>query len=139
MGTTSVRNVEDELFGLEKKFWQAMKDGDVSAARKLTDFPCIVAGPQGIGRVDEVAFTKMMQSPKYRIDDVQLSNAEVRMLSEDVAVIAYKVHEKLTVDGKSIELEAADSSTWIRRNGSWVCALHSESLKGDPFGRQRTT
>ena len=33
--------------------------------------------------------------------------------------------------------DAADASTWVRRNGRWVCALHTESLKGDPFGRDR--
>ena len=59
------------------------------------------------------------------------------MLSEDVAVIAYRVKELLTVDGKPITIDAADSSTWVRRNGQWVCALHTEALIGDPFGRDK--
>lgn len=47
------------------------------------------------------------------------------------------MHEELTVDGKRVALDAADASTWVRRNGRWVCALHTESLAGDPFGRDR--
>jgi hypothetical protein len=54
-----------------------------------------------------------------------------------VAVLVYNVHEELTVDGKPVTIDAADASTWVRRNGRWVCALHTESLKGDPFGRDR--
>jgi hypothetical protein len=53
------------------------------------------------------------------------------------AVLAYKVREALTVDGKPVTFEAADASTWVRRDGQWVCALHTESLAGDPFGRDR--
>jgi hypothetical protein len=30
-------------------------------------------------------------------------------------------------------------STWVRRNGGWVCALHTESILGDPFGRDKRT
>ena len=25
----------------------------------------------------------------------------------------------------------------LRKNGGWVCALHTESIKGDPWGRDR--
>jgi hypothetical protein len=32
-------------------------------------------------------------------------------------------------------LEAYDASVWKRLNDSWVCVLHTESPKGDPFGR----
>jgi len=48
------------------------------------------------------------------------------------------VHEELTVEGKPVTLDAADASTWVRRDGRWVCALHTESLRGDPFGRDRS-
>ena len=52
----------------------------------------------------------------------------VRLLGDDVAIVAYTVREELTVDGKPLTLEAADSSTWVRRDGRWVCALHTEAL-----------
>ena len=49
--------------------------------------------------------------------------------------IAYKMKEDLVVDGEGIQLEAFDSSVWVRRDGKWVCVVHTESLAGDPFGR----
>ena len=68
---------------------------------------------------------------------VEPHDAQVQQLSDDVAIIGYKVREKLTVDGKPLTMEAADASTWVRKNGRWVCALHTESVAGDPYGRDR--
>ena len=59
------------------------------------------------------------------------------MLGDEVAIVAYKVHEELTVEGEKVVIDAADASTWIRRDGAWVCALHTEAITGDPFGRDR--
>jgi hypothetical protein len=79
----------------------------------------------------------MMKDAKYTINSAELSDVHVRLVNDDVAVVAYKVHEDLLVEGKALKLEAADSSTWIRRDGHWACAAHSEVITGDPFGRDR--
>jgi hypothetical protein len=127
-----------ELLKLEKQYWQSMKDKDTKTASRLTDYPCIIAGAQGVGRLDEKKFSAMLNSPDWNLKDFSLDDkVELRMLSEDVAILAYKVHEKLTVEGKPVALDAADASVWVRRNGEWRCALHTESLSGDPYGRDR--
>ena len=69
---------------------------------------------------------------KYEIDE-----SVVNLVRDDTAIIAYKVTEQLTVDGEPVTLKAADASTWVRRDGRWLCALHTESVIGDPFGRHR--
>jgi len=80
----------------------------------------------------------MISAANYALDDFSLSDdAKVHLLRDDVAVLAYKVHEELTVDGKSVALDAADTSTWVRRDGRWLCASHTEAIAGDPFGRDR--
>jgi len=63
--------------------------------------------------------------------------AEVRFIGEDVAIVGYTVDERVTVDGETLSLRAHDASVWVRESGSWRCALHTESLAGDPFGRDR--
>lgn len=131
-------NLKDDLLDLEKRYWRAIQDRNVEAAVELTDFPCIIAGARGIGRVEEPAYRKMMESPPYRIHRVELGDdAEMRRLGDDIAVLAYEVHEELTVDGEPVKLDAADSSTWIRRDGQWRCAAHTETILGDSFGRDR--
>ena len=134
----TTKAIEKELLDLERKYWQAIKDRNVEAAMRMTDDPCIVSGAQGVGSLDQASMSKMMQSAKYTLNDFKIDDdVHVRMLRDDVAILAYKVHEDLTVDGKAVKLDAADASTWIRRDGRWLCALHTESLAGDPFGRDR--
>jgi len=135
MPTTTI---EAELLDLEKRYWQALKDNDLDAALRLTDEPCILTGAQGVGLVDRKTLAAMMKSATYTLNRFELKDgAQVRLVRDDVAIVAYQVHEELTVDGKPVTLDAADSSVWVRRDGRWLCAHHSESIAGDPFGRDR--
>jgi len=130
--------IEHELLELENQYWQAIKDKDVDAAIRLSDDPCIVTGAQGVARIDARTMAGMMNAAAYTLDNFTISDdVHVRQLADDVVVLAYNVHEELTVEGKRVTLDAADASTWVRRDRRWVCALHTESLKGDPFGRDR--
>lgn len=130
--------VEQEILELEKSYWQAMADKDVEAAMRMTDFPCLIAGATGVRSVTEDDYKKMMSGAKYTLRAFEVKDdAQVRMLTDDVAVIAYNVHEELTLDGKPLAMDASDASTWVRRNGRWVCALHAEAVTGDPYGRDR--
>jgi hypothetical protein len=132
--------MERELVDLERQYWQALKDKDVDAAIRLTDEPCIVAGAQGVGLIDHPAYVRMMENASWTIVDFAIADdVQVRTLGDDTAVIAYTVHEELEVDGERVALDAADTSTWVRRDGRWVCASHSESLAGDPYGRDRSS
>jgi len=130
--------VKQEILELERRFWRAMMEHDVETALSLTDFPCIVAGPQGCMSVDQPTFEKMMRQDGHTIRSAELGDdAKVRMVSDDVAVIAYDVHEQVEVDGKPLTLDVHDTSTWVRKDGRWRCALHTESIAGDPWGRDR--
>jgi uncharacterized protein (TIGR02246 family) len=129
--------ITQELLGLENQYWQAMKEKDVDAAMRLTDEECIITGAQGVGRINRQALSGMLKNAPYALHAYELKDASVRQIGDDVAIVAYTVHEELTVDGKPVSFDAADASTWIRRDGQWRCALHTESIAGDPFGRDR--
>ncbi len=134
----TTKTIKAELLDLEKRYWQAIKDQDVDAAMGLTDEPCIITGAQGVGLIDRGTLAAMMKTTSYTLNDYVLKDgAQVRLLGDNVAIVAYQVHEELTVEGKPVTLDAADSSTWVRRNGRWLCALHTEAIAGDPFGRDR--
>ena len=134
----ATKTLEKDLMKLERSYWQAIKDGDVDTALSLTDDGCILAGPQGVERINRERFIAMMRNAPGQLRDFQIgSDVQVRQLDDDVAVLAYTVHEELTVDGKPLTVDAAESSTWVRRNGRWACAMHTEAISGDPFGRDR--
>jgi hypothetical protein len=78
-----------------------------------------------------------MEQQVYQIKDFKIGDEQVTVLNENMAVAGYNVKEDLIVEGKPIQMTAANSSTWIKKNGKWVCCMHTETIAGDPFGRDR--
>jgi ketosteroid isomerase-like protein len=124
---------EHEIVTLERRYWQALKDKDLDTALSLTADPCIVVGAQGVGRIDKTTFASRMQDPSWQILDFAIDDDVEVQVSGDTAMLAYVVHEDMSVEGKTFSFDAADASTWIRRDGQWVCVLHTESVMRDPL------
>jgi ketosteroid isomerase-like protein len=136
--TTRAHPLACELLELERQYWRAIQSQDYETALRLTDDPCIVTGAQGAARLDQQTFRRMLTDADYTLRDFMIEDdAEVRQLSDDVAVLAYTVRQQLTVDGEPLAFHATDASTWVRRGDRWVCALHAEAIISDPFGRDR--
>lgn len=115
-----------------------MQDHDAPTAEKLTDDTCIVVGPQGIGTVERASMGKMVASPAaWQIREFELDKDgyEAREIAPGVVVTAYRVDERLDVEGEERRLAAYDTSVSVKRGDDWVCAMHTEALAGDPFGR----
>lgn len=124
------------LQALETRYWQAIKDQDADTAASLSEDPCLVVGAQGIGELGHAALKKMMEGARYTLRNFSLADFRLRPLGDDVVAAAYRVRETLELEGQTLRLEAFDASVWVRRDGQWTCALHTESLAGDPFGRR---
>jgi hypothetical protein len=105
---------------------------------ELTDDPCLLGGAQGVQLIKRDALRDMMKNPNWTLKNFEITgDTQIHQLADDVVAVGYEVHEELTVDGKPVELDAVESSTWVRRNKHWLCAAHTEAIKGDPFGRDR--
>lgn len=130
---------EQELVETEQKFWDAMKNKDGEAAAELTDDGCIIVGAQGVSAIDRASMGKMTEGGKWELQQFTFNEKtrQLRFISDDVAIVGYSVSERIVVEGKTLQFDANDSSVWVRRNGEWRCALHTESLAGDPYGRDK--
>lgn len=130
---------EQKIIDLEQKFWRAMVDKDVEGSVAMLTEESIVAGAQGTAllRHDDYRGMARQGESLWQLKSFQLDNVKVMFPSQDVAVIAYTVTEEMEVEGKPVTLKAADATTWIRQDGEWLAALHTESVLGDPFGRDR--
>ena len=125
--------IESEVLACEKQYWEAVKNKDGATAARLTDEHCLVTGPRGVHDFQNEDLAGMFDKPTQelrssRIDDREL---HVRALTDDVAVIAYKVREQVVRGGKPESMDAFDSSVWVKRKGRWVCAMHTETLPDD--------
>jgi len=127
--------LRDELVALETRYWNAIREKDATTAVALSNDPCIVVGAQGVSEIGAKALAKMLDGATYQLKSFAIEDVHLRRLSDDVAALAYKAKETLVVDGEKVALEAFDSSIWQRRDGRWVCVVHTESPAGDPFGR----
>jgi hypothetical protein len=129
-----------ELLNNERRFWDAMKTKDANAASNMTDDGCIIVGAQGVSAIDRKTMGKLTSEGKWELEHYSFDekNAQVRFLTDDIVIVAYKVNERVVLDGQTLPVEANDASVWVRRDGEWRCALHTESVAGDPFGRDRT-
>jgi hypothetical protein len=135
---TTTSTIDTEILDLERRYWRAMRERDVRTAVALTDFPCLIAGASGVRSVDQASYEKMLTGGSWRVHDFEIEDgAEVRQLTDDVAVIVYGVGADMTDEGKPVKLHAFDSSVWVRRGDGWRCAMHSESVAGDGLGRDR--
>jgi hypothetical protein len=129
--------LDHELKTLERRYWDAIQRKDESTAMELSDERCVVVGAQGVGELDREKLGQMLKQASYELTRYELDDKtfRIRKITDDVAIVAYEVREDLIVDGKPESLDAFDTSVWVRRGDDWLCALHTESLKGDPFGR----
>ena len=111
---------KQDIFILEKKYWNAMKNNDVEAAVSLTRFPCILTSPKGAMRVTEAQYRQMMQTNKSEeYKDIEIKDPQVELLNENTALISYSLMHK--------GMKMLDVSTWVREGEKWVCAFHSEN------------
>ena len=98
-----------------------------------------IVGASGVSTVDPRQMSKLLEMATYRIKDYRFDPQTTRItrLCDDTVAITYGVHEDLEVDGKPVSFDAFDASVWQQTDTGWTCVLHTESIAGDAFGRDR--
>ncbi|PSH70157.1 hypothetical protein CU102_03425 [Phyllobacterium brassicacearum] len=119
---------KDEIVALEKSYWDAMKSKDGRRTSELSGKTALVTGAQGVMRIEKEKMGKMTEEGNWSLESYVLEDVEVSTPSSDIALIAYTVRQSVTMDGKSQNLRAADSSVWIRGSHGWECHAHSETF-----------
>jgi ketosteroid isomerase-like protein len=121
----------DTIVKLEKTFWQSMVDKDADKAMKMIADECLITGPMGTMRSDPEDYKRMTEQGEWELDEFKFSDVDVIFPKDDTAIIAYTVHQQGTMKGETMDLNCADSSTWVRDGDEWKCALHTETIIGE--------
>lgn len=131
-------DTRSDILDLEKQFWDAMQRKDGAAAAQMTADRSIIVGAQGVTAMDKNTMEKLTVEGPWSIDSYELdeSSLQIEMIDNDTAAIAYKVTERIRLEGKPMTLVAHDSSLWRRKGGTWEVVMHTESVAGEPFGRE---
>jgi ketosteroid isomerase-like protein len=116
-----------EIQDLERAFWKSLVDRDVDAATRLLAPEALMVSSHGTMRFDPGQYAKMLTDPKHGLLEYSLSDMDVLFAGDDVAIATYRAHQKSEMDGRVLEQDVVDSSTWVRADGSWKCVAHTES------------
>ena len=116
---------------LETEFWQSMVGKDADKAVTMIADECLITGPQGTMRSDPADYKRMTEQGEWELDQFEFSDVQVIFPQEDTAIIAYNVHQTGSMKGQEMDLNCADSSTWVRDGEEWKCALHTETIIGE--------
>lgn len=129
--TTETKPTKDDIIALETSYWEAMKAKDGARTAELAGKVSLVTGAQGVMSIAKSKMGQMTEDGKWTLESYVFEDIEVSTPAPDVAIIAYTVKQKVTLDGKLQILHAADSSTWIRGADGWECHAHSETFLKD--------
>ncbi|MEQ1819938.1 MAG: nuclear transport factor 2 family protein [Terricaulis sp.] len=122
---------KDEIIALEKDYWDAMKRKDGKRSSQLSGKVSLTTGARGVTSIPKEKMGKMTEEGDWTLESYKFEDVEVITPAPDVAIIAYKVKQNVTMQGKKQEFEAADISTWIRGADGWECHAHSETILQD--------
>jgi hypothetical protein len=118
---------KSQIEKLEKAFWQSMVDGEPQVATRMLTEPALMVSGHGANKFDHAGYTKMANDDRYKLVDYDISGMDVVFPRDDVAVATYRVLQKMEMEGKPLEMDVFDSSTWVKVDGEWRCVLHTES------------
>jgi hypothetical protein len=116
--------LKDELLELEIEGWKAISEhrgGQFYSTRLTPDALMVLPGGMVLDRNAVIAaFDGPTTWSWFRIEAEQ-----VIQLSEDAAALTYKVTAQRTGED---EYTALMTSTYVRRKGDWMMALHQQTL-----------
>lgn len=117
---------------LEKAFWDSMIHGRPEVATEMLTEPAMMVSSHGVNKFDHAAYTKMANDDRYKLVDYQMTDLDVVFPRDDAAVASYRVNQKMEMKGKEVQTDVYGTSTWLKVDGQWRCALHTESLVAEP-------
>lgn len=120
--------MEQEILELEKEYWAAMENRDFNTVKRLTRFPCIVAGKNGIRLVDEESFKAMFDSSEnLNLKVIEISSVDAQFINNNTAIIGYQINQEYAIEKEIKAFNCVCTSTWIKENDQWICAMHTET------------
>jgi hypothetical protein len=116
-----------DLIALEQRFWQTMVTGETDVALDMLAEPAGMVSSHGAMQFDHAGYRKMAENDDYKLVSYELSDFDVLRPSGDVAIVTYQVVQTTKIKDHNESARMCDSSTWVRRDGKWICALHTET------------
>lgn len=120
-----------DIMKLETEFWQSMLDQEPEKAAALLTETATSVAMFGIHHFSPTEYIRMAKEGPAKITAFSFSNEKVIFPTPDVAVATYEVEQKFEMKGQPQEMVCLDTTTWVRVDGKWLAAAHTETAKQD--------
>ncbi len=122
-------NASATLVALENQFWQSMVDQDTDTALKLLCEPALMVSAHGAMKFDHSGYRRMAEQGTMVVNSFDLTDIEVVFPNDSTAILSYHVRQGMAPRGKgaTTEQHMNDTSTWVKTEGGWRCAIHTET------------
>lgn len=124
MNTSGQRS---RIEGLERAFWDSMVAGKPEVATGMLTEPAVMVSGHGAMKFDHAAYARMARDDRYKLVDYDITHMDVVFPRDDVAIATYQVDQKMEMQGQAQRMAMYDTSTWVKVDGKWLCAMHTES------------
>lgn len=128
--TAPAAPTKDALVTLEKSAYEAWKSKDAKFWDTFLSDKFVGWGSSG--RLDKTSATKEYTGADCEIKSYALSDEQMNPLSDDAALITYKVTVDGTCGGQKLPANSWVASVYVRDNGNWKAAFHAQAPIVDP-------
>ena len=120
---------QQTLIDLENRFWQSLVDQDSDTATDLLTEPALMVNMNGAFQFNHDEYRKMAENGPMQLTSFELSDMQVMFPNDSTAVLTYRARQEVLqrAQNKRETQELNDTSTWVKTNGEWRCAMHTET------------
>lgn len=124
-----MQNPSASLIDLETKFWQSMVDQEPDVALNLLCEPALMVSAHGAMKFDHAGYRRMAEHGTMVVNAFEFSDMEVVFPNDATAILSYRVKQGIAPRGQgaTLEQEMHDTSTWVKTDHGWRCAMHTET------------
>ena len=121
---------KESLMAIEKSGWEAWMNKDAKAFEELLSSRYVGFGPAG--RLDKASAITSLTNPKCEVKSYSLSDDQLNMIGNDVAVLSFKGAQDGTCDGTKLPANLWASAVYVREGDNWRAVYYSENAATDP-------
>ncbi|MGH9551048.1 MAG: nuclear transport factor 2 family protein [Terriglobales bacterium] len=105
----------------EKSAWQAFKDKNADAFKKVVDKDVRVVYSDGVGNMQK----ELAEMPKWDVKSFNITDFDIFSDEKDVIVTTYTVKIDATYQGKDMSGTFIGGTVWKQENGKWLAIFHT--------------
>ena len=122
---------KDAMMEKEKAAWQAFKDKNEAAFKKVVDKDFRGVYSEGTSDMQK----ELDDMKKWDMKSFEISDYDMFSDEKDVVVATYQVKLEGTLDGKDMSGIYNAGTVWKQENGKWMAIFHTNVRPEKPSGQ----